>query len=254
MNAKSSQYATCRHIKTNGRVCQSPALTGGALCYFHRNLRHTHRRPANAESLYSSWQEYIIDREDNGEDLRTINRVYPRQDEIEFPALEDAESVQLATSMLFQAVATGQIHFKRARLMIATLKIACINQRALTLSRAADADPASVPSSIVRTTDRHILAAPAEDEIIATEIAGPETAEEKEPCEANASASPTQPPPQATLDSTEGVALTSTSPAHPDAIPPADAMSPPANSNEHTNLDLSHLDTRFCSRKRRTNV
>jgi hypothetical protein len=41
--------------------------------------------------------------------------------------------------MLFQAIATGQVHFKRARLLLYTLKIAAINQRALTQSRAADA-------------------------------------------------------------------------------------------------------------------
>jgi hypothetical protein len=158
MNA--SKFAVCRHLKTNGRRCQSPALTGGALCFFHRNLHQTHRRPPTAEKLMSTWQEETLQSfRDGGEDPLAIARAYPKQNEIEFPALEDAESVQLATSMLFQAIATGQIHFKRARLLLYTLKIAAINQRALARSLAAS-DAETAPTRIVRTKHGHLLAAP----------------------------------------------------------------------------------------------
>ena len=160
---KDSKFAICRHIKTNGRRCQSPSLTGGALCYFHRNLHHTHRRPPTAESLLSTWQEETLQAYRGcGEDPLTIARAYPKQNEIHFPPLEDAESVQLATSMLFQAIATGQIHFKRARLLLYTLKIAAINQRALANSARSQAasDAAPAPTRIVRTTHGHTLAAP----------------------------------------------------------------------------------------------
>ena len=126
---------------TNGRQCQSPALRGGPLCFFHAKLQHTHRRPAKPESLASGWQEYAIESEGEPEgDVFAVARVYPNQDEIQFPPLEDAESVQLATSMLFQAIATGQIYFKRAKLLLYTLKIASINQRALANARATDSD------------------------------------------------------------------------------------------------------------------
>jgi hypothetical protein len=232
MNASKSKFVTCRHVKTNGRVCQSPALTGGALCYFHRNLHHTHRRPADAEPLISDWQEDEIQREDpTGEDLLTLRNVYPHQDEIRFPPLEDAESVQLATSMLFQAIATGQISFKRARLLLYTLKVACINQRALATSRAAESDPAAIPRRIVRTTHGHTLAAPeediaetdvAEDEIVApdpAEIEAADTAEAEDAHEAVTPANLTQPPPQATSDSAVDVAATATLPAQPGVIP-----------------------------------
>ena len=162
MNAK---FAVCRHIKTNGRRCQSPALTGGALCYFHRNLHRSHRRPQSAEALTSNWQESAIASESGGhEDPFVIARAYPLQNEIQFPPLEDAESVQLATSVLFQAIATGQIHFARARLLIYTLKIASINQRALAVARAADhaahQDSTAIPNHVVRTTHGRALAAP----------------------------------------------------------------------------------------------
>ena len=146
MNAEPIIVPLCTHIKTNGRPCQSPALAGEPLCFFHNQLRVTHRRPPVVEALTSFWQETgILNEGDPEGDPGTIARVYPRQNEIEFPPLEDAESVQLATSMLFQAIATGQIHFKRARLLLYTLKIAVINQRALTQSRAADAASPSTP-------------------------------------------------------------------------------------------------------------
>jgi len=173
--ANPSKFNTCRHIKTNGRVCQSPALRGQDLCFFHRKLHQTHRRPADAVPLTSAWQEEEIDIGDGtGEDYLVARAVYPHQDEIQFPALEDAESVQLATSMLFQAVATGQIQFKRARLLIATLKIACINQRALANARAAESDTGPAPTQVVRTSQGNILAAPDEDEPVTTPTAAPE--------------------------------------------------------------------------------
>jgi hypothetical protein len=266
MNAKPSRYTTCRHIKTNGRVCQSPALTGGVLCYFHRNLHHTHRRPVDAVRLTSEWQEDEIQFGDGtGEDYLVAGRVYPRQDQIQFPALEDAESVQLATSMLFQAIATGQIQFKRARLLIATLKIACINQRALAVSRAADTDPSSVPRSIVHTTQGHVLAAPAEDApaevdtgTVATEprIDAPTVSLELSSLELEIDSSKTTPPPTSQNENSN-LASTNTPPVSLELtsselrIHSSKATPPPANPNQQKNLDLTHLDTRFCRRKHR---
>jgi len=138
MTSAKSIVPLCRHTKTNGRRCKSPALNGGRFCYFHQRLRRAHRPATVEEAMTSYWQEYPLQGPEE-EEFGNIKRSYPRQDQIRFPPLEDAESVQLATSMLFQAIATGQIHFKRARLLIYTLKIACINQRALRLDRAEDA-------------------------------------------------------------------------------------------------------------------
>ena|ERR1035437_4952889 len=160
MNAKDAKYSVCRHVKTNGRRCQSPALAGGALCYFHRNLHRSHRQPPSAESLLSTWQEETLQNfRLGGDDPLTVARAYPKQNELNFPPLEDAESVQLATSMLFQAISTGQIHFARARLLLASLKIASINLRALAAARS-DSDSSTLPSHIVRTAHGQALAAP----------------------------------------------------------------------------------------------
>src|ERR1035437_10008565 len=146
MNVEAITTPLCTPIRTNGSVCQSPALKGEPLCFFHNKLRVTHRRPPTVEPLTSFRQETPtgLERAPGGPPGATP-RAYPHQNEIEFPPLEDAESVQLATSMLFQAIATGQIYFKRARLLLYTLKIGAINQRALAQSRAADAAAAAPP-------------------------------------------------------------------------------------------------------------
>ena len=230
MNA--SKFAVCRHLKTNGRRCQSPALTGGALCFFHRNLHQTHRRPPTAEKLMSTWQEETIQSfRDGGEDPLAIARAYPKQNEIEFPALEDAESVQLATSMLFQAIATGQIHFKRARLLLYTLKIAAINQRALARSLAAS-DAETAPTRIVRTKHGHLLAAPDEAPPTSpaeqTDAPTP-SAQTSQLTQTYSSRSKTELPPPATE---------SESPTHP---------SPNSTPNPHPimNLDVTPMDGGF---------
>jgi hypothetical protein len=98
--------AICRHIKTNGRRCQALALTGSYVCYFHRILRRTHW-PAHAFS---------------GARLSTVPQqvgplllepILPPRTAFTLPPLEDAESIQLAISTLFTAIANGQI---RARI------------------------------------------------------------------------------------------------------------------------------------------
>lgn len=167
MNAKDSKFAVCRHLKTNGRRCQSPSLNGGALCFFHRNLHRTHRRPPTAERLLSTWQEATLEGfRLGGEDPLQIARAYPKQNEFHFPPLEDAESVQLASSMLFHAIATGGVHFARARILLAVLKIASINLRALAAAAREAAqsgtDSSTIPTKVVHTTHGYTLAAPGE--------------------------------------------------------------------------------------------
>ena len=47
-------YRLCRHIKTNGLQCHSPALDHGQWCYFHHRLhgRHQKYRPTEATHGY----------------------------------------------------------------------------------------------------------------------------------------------------------------------------------------------------------
>jgi hypothetical protein len=40
---KKSAYPLCRHTKTNGLLCQSPALIDSAFCYHHQKARRARR-------------------------------------------------------------------------------------------------------------------------------------------------------------------------------------------------------------------
>jgi len=100
------QLALCRHIKTNGTRCQSPSLTDGLWCYFHHRLhqRHNTFRPTPAT------RGYLI----------------PGQ-HIELSTLEDRESVQVALSVVINALATGQLDTKRATALLYGLQLASNN-------------------------------------------------------------------------------------------------------------------------------
>jgi hypothetical protein len=100
------QYPLCRHIKTNGLQCQAPSLSESQWCYFHSRLhqRHTSYRPTEAT------RGYLI----------------PGQ-HVELTALEDRESVQVALSVVINALATGQLDTKRATALLYGLQLASHN-------------------------------------------------------------------------------------------------------------------------------
>jgi hypothetical protein len=104
------QYELCRHVKTNGLQCKAAALNGGIWCYFHHRLhqRHSAFRPTEATRGY----------------------LVPGQ-HIELAALEDRESVQLALSVVINALATGQLDIKRATALLYGLQLASNNARGL---------------------------------------------------------------------------------------------------------------------------
>jgi hypothetical protein len=104
------QLTLCRHIKTNGTRCQAPSLTDSIWCYFHHRLhqRHNTFRPTPAT------RGYLI----------------PGQ-HIELSTLEDRESVQVALSVVINALATGQLDIKRATALLYGLQLASNNARSL---------------------------------------------------------------------------------------------------------------------------
>jgi hypothetical protein len=104
------ELTLCRHVKTNGTRCKSPSLTGATWCYFHHRLhqRHTAFRPTPAS------RGYLI----------------PGQ-HIELNALEDRESVQVALSVVINALATGQLDIKRATALLYGLQLASNNAAGL---------------------------------------------------------------------------------------------------------------------------
>jgi hypothetical protein len=102
MRVRSSDYPLCRHIKTNGLLCQSPALTASAFCHHHQKLRRTRR------STISS-----------GPGLST-NVLHP---------LRNAGSVQQALAMVLSGLAANRIHPKLACRMLYALQLASSNLR-----------------------------------------------------------------------------------------------------------------------------
>jgi hypothetical protein len=98
MSIAVSRFPICRHTKTNGRRCQSPALTSSAFCYFHEKLRRTSRQSS-------------------GPGLST-NVLYP---------LRSSKSVQQALAMVLTGIASGRIHHKQSGKMLFALQIAVSN-------------------------------------------------------------------------------------------------------------------------------
>src|ERR1017187_5039111 len=161
MTEQDSCYPTCRHLKANGLRCEAPALKAEYFCYFHAGLHANHPAPLTAHKVVSDWGEEIQEGiRRSGEDPYAIARVYPKQNEYNFPPLEDAESIQLAASILFHAVAQGQIHSLRARPLIQALSVANNSLRIRRL--APPADPATLVHAFDRTPEG-VAIAPADD-------------------------------------------------------------------------------------------
>lgn len=90
----------CRHIKTSGGKCGSPALRGKPYCYFHSRLKERAARPASP---------FLA---------------------LELPStLEDHGAIQLALSEIVTAVADHRIETKRAGILLYALQIASNNAR-----------------------------------------------------------------------------------------------------------------------------
>jgi hypothetical protein len=118
------EYPLCRHIKTNGRRCESPALTDAIYCFFHARLNERH---SNYRHTAAS-RGYLI----------------PGQ-HIQLTTLEDRESIQVALSLVINALATGNLESRRATALLYGLQLASSNAVRLNLS--------PYPTSIVRTAE-----------------------------------------------------------------------------------------------------
>jgi hypothetical protein len=106
------QYPLCRHIRTNGLRCKSPALTDATSCYFHARLneRHSGYRHTAASRGY----------------------LVPGQ-HVQLTTLEDRESIQVALSVVINALATGALDARRATALLYGLQLASSNAATLNL-------------------------------------------------------------------------------------------------------------------------
>jgi hypothetical protein len=121
---KEMQYELCRHIKTNGLQCKAAALNGGIWCYFHHRLHQRHTAFRSTEAT----RGYLI----------------PGQ-HIELTTLEDRESVQVALSVVINALAVGKLDTKRATALLYGLQLASNNARGLRIE--------PIATSVVRTVE-----------------------------------------------------------------------------------------------------
>ena len=82
----------CRHIHTSGTRCGSPALVGMDFCFFHQRLHFRHRAYVSLGKLRSSYE--------NGSS-------------VEIGTLEDRASIQMALSLVINALCARELEVKR---------------------------------------------------------------------------------------------------------------------------------------------
>ena len=101
----------CRHVKTNGTQCGSPALKSKELCFYHEQ-----NRPQPVE-LYLDGERYC-------------------DSQIVLPVFEDAHSIQTVIRQVVQLMLTRRIERKDAGLLLYALQIASGNLKTMQAEKA----------------------------------------------------------------------------------------------------------------------
>ncbi len=109
-------YPTCNHVRTNGTVCQSPALRESNFCYFHQRERQRQHNLRQARTVKLSTK--APGRDDMDAEIL---------ESLALPVLEDAAAIQVAASALVRAVTSNHITERRAGLALYGLQIAAMN-------------------------------------------------------------------------------------------------------------------------------
>ena len=107
--APSKRAQQCKHVKSNGEFCGSPALRGRSYCYFH--LTHIGRRLRAARSQARAQAQ------------SAENAVVP----LDLPPFEDANSIQISLMQVVDALLHNRIDTKRAGLVLYALQTASSN-------------------------------------------------------------------------------------------------------------------------------
>jgi len=119
-------YQLCRHIKTNGLRCQSPALRNSACCYFHARMIKAAKTPISC------------------------------MDTIDLPPLEDRASILLAITQVVNALLGSRIDGRRARILLYALQIASHNLKRI--EKEQDKGPLETVREVEHTADGEDLA------------------------------------------------------------------------------------------------
>jgi len=112
----------CRHVKTNGTQCGSPALKAEELCYYHEQ-----NRPQEVE-LY-------LDGERHSESSMVL------------PVFEDAHSIQTVIRQVVQLMLSRRIDRKDAGVLLYALQIASGNLKTMQAEKA-------MPTQVVVEVDK----------------------------------------------------------------------------------------------------
>ena len=111
-------FQLCRHIKTNGKRCQSPALAESAYCYFH---------------------------------VRTHAMASPnfiKFDDLKLPLLEDSASIQAAIFKITSAFLSARLDARQTGLLLYAVQIASQN-----IDRDSDRENTDIVRSMTVTDD-----------------------------------------------------------------------------------------------------
>ena len=120
----------CRHIRVNGERCGSPALINEIFCYYHVELERRHRRCSRYRDEPPAILHPLSLQDGSQREPILAEPVAPAF-QLDFPPLEDRQSIQVALSLLITALAQGRIDPKRAALLFYGLQIASANARGL---------------------------------------------------------------------------------------------------------------------------
>ena len=115
----------CRHVKTNGTQCGSPALKGKELCYFHE------QNQPRAMELYLDGDRYC-------------------DSQMVMPVFEDAHAIQTVIRQVVQLMLSRRIERKDAGVLLYALQIASGN---LKLMQAEKARPTQVVVDLDKATE-----------------------------------------------------------------------------------------------------
>jgi len=135
----------CRHIRTNGLRCGSPALRDKPYCFHHHRL-NTQRRLLHIpipkevpETIIHSLQTdaTYMQREPLVAEYYSIPKPGPVL--LDFPPIEDRESIQVALSMIVGAMGRRRLDSKDATPILYALQIASANAAKLHGFREANA-------------------------------------------------------------------------------------------------------------------
>jgi hypothetical protein len=155
----------CRHIRTNGRRCCSFAVRGTSLCYFHRSVNARMRQlnpPPSADGMPTIIHPLNTDehRQRNPILAEYFASVAPNPAPLvlDFPVLEDRESIQVALSMLISALGQNRLDPKLATTMLYGLQVASSNALKLNIEPGSNK---SVRSTVIDSTGAEL--APDED-------------------------------------------------------------------------------------------